>query len=108
MDCEIDCHQRNIIGNEVSEGSIRACRESTIIGPTGYELRVECEENNSCQEADIHAEDSSQLNVTCTNPHSCCGTSFYCPRNATQDNMCQIHGMLQIIVVCIWPITHTT
>ena len=91
MDCEIDCHQRNIYPD--TEGAIFDCDESNITGPTDYVLTVHCDENNACQSADLHAEDSSKLVVTCANPKGCCGTSFYCPVNATQDDMCQIEGI---------------
>ena len=95
MNCGIDCHSKNLYPG--SDGAFRTCRKANIIGPTDYMLTVQCDENNACQTAQIHGENSSKLIVTCRDTNGCCATSFYCPLNASQDDLCQIEGMYYLL-----------
>ena len=90
MNCEVDCHSKDKFPG--SDGARLPCRGITIIGPTDYNLRVQCDENNACLGAIIHADKSSLLEVTCQDDWGCCALSIYCPMNRKQSKLCQITG----------------
>ena len=91
MDCKIECHANNTDINVPT--ALSPCHRAIIIGPTDYQLRVECEDDNACQSSKIHAENSSFLEVTCTEDKACCDIAIFCPSNTNQHNTCQISGI---------------
>ena len=102
MDCEVDCHPRDhdYATNTFGGGSIRACRDATIYGPTGYALRVECEDNLACQSAIIRGESSSSLNMTCFDTKACEDVTIYCPENTNGTKNCLLTGVQTLHLSC--------
>ena len=92
MDCQIECH--NKYGPTGADGAIRTCRDATIYGPTGYGLRVECDDNNACQIATIYGQESASLNITCMDISACQDINVYCPPNMNGDKNCFLTGII--------------
>jgi len=90
MNCQIDCHTKNKPAGD--DGARGSCLNSKINGPTGYDLRVECDDNNGCQDAIINGTDSKLLNITCMDISACMDITVYCPPNSNGDKNCILTG----------------
>ena len=89
MDCIINCKS----GYSGMDGVHSPCEYTQIEGPIGYDLTINCHDNEACKWAMIIGLHASKLDISCSDVKACCNMGMICPPNTNGTKNCFLSGM---------------